>query len=59
MYPPVPECWSGPPLGEPQHAQQQMGHFDIHPKQRHMHLTEDEDILDQFAQAVSNMECLL
>jgi hypothetical protein len=41
-----------------QHAQWQMGYLDIHPKRWHMHLTGDEDILDQFAQAASNMEPL-
>jgi hypothetical protein len=43
---------------DPQHAQQQMGYSDIHPERQRMHLTGDEDILDQFAQAASDMEPL-
>jgi hypothetical protein len=44
--------------GDPQHAQRRMGYFDIHSERRPMHLTGDEDILDQFAQAASDMEPL-
>jgi len=44
--------------GELQLAQRRMGYFDIHPERRRMHLTGDEDILDQFAQAASDMEPL-
>jgi len=43
---------------EPQHAQRRMGYFDMHPEWRRMHLTGDEDILDQFAQAAGDMEPL-
>jgi len=44
--------------GDPQHAQRRVGYFDIHPERRRMHLTGDEDILDQSAQAASDMEPL-
>jgi len=42
--------------GDLQHAQRRMGYSDIHPEQQCMHLTGDEDILDQFAQAASDMD---
>jgi len=32
-----------------------MGYFDMHPEQWRMHLTGDEDILDQFAQVASDI----
>jgi len=38
---------------EPRHAQRRMGYFDVHPERRRM-----TDILDQFAQAASDMEPL-
>ena len=44
--------------GDPQHAQWRMGYSDIYPELWHMHWTGDEDILDQFTQAASNMEPL-
>jgi hypothetical protein len=43
---------------DPQHAQLRMGYLNMHPERRCMHLTGDEDILDQFAQAASDMEHL-
>ena len=43
---------------DPQHAQLRKGYFDMHPERRRMHLTADEDILDRFAQAASDMEHL-
>jgi hypothetical protein len=41
---------------DPQHAQRRMGYSDIHPERQCMHLTGDEDILDQFAQVASDMD---
>jgi hypothetical protein len=41
---------------DPQHAQLWIGYFGMHAEWRHMHLTRDEDILDHFAQAASDME---
>ena len=44
---------------DPWHAQLRMGYFGMYAERWRMHLTGDEDILDHFAQAASDMEPLL
>jgi hypothetical protein len=50
------------PDPEPPRSQRRMGYFDLHPERRRMQVGEgegDDDILDQFAQAASDMDAAL
>ena len=43
---------------ESRRAQRRLGYFDIHPECRRVHIGGDGDMMDQFAQAASDLEAL-